>query len=220
VPGGNSPILIDVSGNGFQLTSATNGVTFDIAGTGNPIQMGWTAQGAGNAFLALPGADGLVDNGKQLFGNFTPQPPSQNPNGFAALAVYDLPANGGNRNGLIDPGDAIFSSLRLWIDENHDGISQQEELHTLQSLGVTSISLSYKLSERKDQYGNVFRYRAQVNPGDPSSVGRIAYDVFFVTSPPATTKNLIPWRPTPASVQACPVPVQTKGGMLSTTGKF
>jgi hypothetical protein len=40
--------------------------------------------------------------------------------------------------------------------------------------------LSYKLDRRTDQYGNVFRYRAQVNPGDPASIGRIAYDVFFV----------------------------------------
>jgi hypothetical protein len=167
---------------------------FDISGTGNPVQMGWTASGADNAFLALPGADGLVHNGKQLFGNATPQPPSDHPNGFAALAVYDQPANGGNGDGIIDSRDAIFSSLRLWIDTNHDGISQPEELHTLPSLGVSSISLTYKEDDRMDQYGNVFHYRAQVNPGGPASAGRMAYDVFFVSpapSPTTTTKNLL-----------------------------
>ena len=86
-----SPIILDISGQGFNLTNAANGVSFDITGTGTPVQMGWIAPGANNAFLTLPGADGLVHNGQQLFGNFTPQPASTTPNGFAALAVliYD-----------------------------------------------------------------------------------------------------------------------------------
>jgi hypothetical protein len=83
-----SPIIISVDGNGFALTNAANGVKFDISGTGHPVQIGWTALGADNAFLALPGADGLVHNGTQLFGNFTPQPPSDTPNGLLALAVF------------------------------------------------------------------------------------------------------------------------------------
>ena len=52
---------------------------FDISGDGVPMQISWTASGADNAFLTLPGADGLVHNGKQLFGNLTPQPASAHP---------------------------------------------------------------------------------------------------------------------------------------------
>jgi hypothetical protein len=211
---GPSPIIIDVAGNGFALTNAANGVTFDISGTGHPIQMGWTAPGANNAFLALPGADGLVHNGQQLFGNFTPQPKSTTPNGFAALAVYDQPADGGNGDGIIDARDAVFSSLRLWIDANHDGIAQANELFTLPSLGVNSISLNYKADRRTDQYGNVFHYRSQVNPGGSTNTGRMAYDVFFVRLPAPTAKNIIP-----ADTNKCRVPVLVKGGMLSTSGK-
>jgi hypothetical protein len=213
---GYSPILIDVSGQGFQLTSADNGVLFDISGTGQPKQMGWTAPGADDAFLCLPDVDGRCDDGKDLFGNFTPQPPSDTPNGFAALAVYDDPKSGGNGDGVIDARDAIFASLRLWIDENHDGISQPGEMHTLASLGVNSISLKYREDDKIDQYGNLFRYHAQVNPGGPTSTGRVAYDVFFVSpapSPTTTTKNLL----NPEG-NKCTVPVQVKGGMLSTTG--
>jgi hypothetical protein len=191
-----SPIILDISGSGFNLTDAASGVSFDISGSGLMLQMGWTAQGADNAFLALPGPDGRVHNGKQLFGNFTPQPTSDTPNGFAALAVYDLPANGGNGDGIIDARDAIFTSLRLWIDANHDGVSQPEELHTLPSLGINSISLNYKMSQKTDQYGNVFRYRAQVNPDNPTDAGKTAYDVFFVIQPPVTT----------AQVRSCPNP--------------
>jgi hypothetical protein len=136
-----SPIVLDISGKGFFLTDAQNGVLFD-PGTGYPVQMAWTAKGADNAFLALPEPDGLVHTGKQLFGNFTVQPTSPEPNGFRALAIYDDPENGGNGDGIVDSRDAIFPRLRLWVDANHDGISQPEELHILPSLGVNSISLA------------------------------------------------------------------------------
>jgi len=180
-----SPIILDLSGKGFSLTSAANGVPFDIVGDNRPLQIAWTAPGADNAFLVLPGPDGLVHNGKELFGNFTPQPASDHRNGFAALAVYDIPENGGNGDGVIDSRDKIFASLQLWIDTNHDGVCQPDELHTLPSMGVDSISLKYRGSMRRDQYGNLFRYRARVNPGDPndtSEVGRTAYDVFLTTA--------------------------------------
>jgi hypothetical protein len=205
-----SPIIIDTSGKGFVLTNAANGVKFDMSGMGNPKQMAWTAAGVDNAFLALPGTDGLIHNGKQLFGSFTPQPSSSTPNGFAALAVYDQPAAEGNGDGVIDSRDAIFSSLRLWIDANHDGISQPEELHTLPSLGVNSISLNYKADQRTDQWGNVFRYRAQVGPGDATNTGRMAYDVFFRLLNPTAKNNLNP-------AGKCQVPAK-KVGMLAPVG--
>lgn len=219
-----SPILIDVSGIGFQLTSAAGGVSYDISGSGGaPVQIAWTAAGTQNAFLCLPDANGNCNSGKQLFGNFTPQPQSAMPNGFAALAVYDQPANGGNGDGIIDSLDAIYSRLRLWIDANHDGISQPNELYTLPSLGVYSISLNYKWDQRTDQYGNVFRYRAQVNPGDTTNTGRIAYDVFFATSQPTsknTPRSLIPHGGglIPADAHKCEVP-GTKDGLLATGKK-
>jgi hypothetical protein len=180
-----SPIILDLSGNGFFLTNAQNGVQFDISGDGALTQIAWTALGSDNAFLALPGSDGLVHNGKELFGNFTPQPASAHPNGFAALAVYDQSVNGGNGDGIIDARDKNFSSLRLWVDSNHDGICQPEELFTLPSKGVNSISLNYHLSMRRDQFGNLFRYRSRVDPdgrADRSDVGRTAYDVFLTTA--------------------------------------
>jgi hypothetical protein len=179
-----SPIILDIAGEGFHLTSAQTGVMFDISGTGKSIQIAWTDPHFQNAFLALPGPDGLVHNGKELFGNFTPQPTSPSPNGFLALAVYDQPQNGGNGDGIIDARDGIFSSLRLWIDKNHDGICQAEELYTLPELGIFSLSLDYSLSRREDDYGNVFRYKAKVNPltrDDTSRAGPWAYDVFLVT---------------------------------------
>jgi trimeric autotransporter adhesin len=99
-------------------------VTFDIRGNGHPIRLGWPTAEAGNTRLALDrNHNGVIDDGKELFGNFTEQPPSDVPNGFLALAVFDKPSYGGNGDGIIAWRDAVYSKLLLWIDANHDGVS-------------------------------------------------------------------------------------------------
>jgi hypothetical protein len=112
-------------------------VPFDLDGKGaHPLD--WPA--AGYPFLALDlDKDGVITSGTELFGTATLllATHASAPNGFAALAQYDL-----NGDGVIDGQDAIFSRLLLWYDRNGDGVCQPTELERLGFAGVGAIHLN------------------------------------------------------------------------------
>lgn len=187
---GGSPIVIDVLGNGFNLTSAEDGIQFDLNGDDNQEQIAWSSANSDDAWLALDrNNNGTIDDGKELFGNSTeqPAPPAgEMKNGFLALAEFDKAENGGNADGKINRFDSVFENLRLWQDVNHNGISETNELKTVSELGLRIIELDYRESRRTDEFGNRFKYRAKVKDAQGSQLGRWAWDVYLVIE---TTQN-------------------------------
>jgi hypothetical protein len=182
----NTPIIIDVVGNGFDLTSGQEGVDFNLDNTGGKEKIAWTSAGTDDAWLVLDrNHNGTIDDGTEMFGDVTPQPDpliGEKKNGFRALAEFDRISNGGNANDQIESGDSVFSSLRLWRDTNHDGLTQPSELHRLLSQNVAAIELEYKSSKKTDNHGNQFSFRAKVKSSNGEQFGRWAWDVYLLRS--------------------------------------
>jgi hypothetical protein len=174
----NSPILLDIAGNGFELTSLDDGVKVATRPGYEQTERAWTAPGSDDAWLVLDrNRDGVINDMSEMFGNTTPQPEpleGQRRNGFLALALHD-----DNDDAVIDEKDRIFGSVRLWQDKNHDGVSQPVELHELPKLGVAGISVAYTEDRRGDGHGNLFLYKAPVYGTPGSSVGESAWDVWL-----------------------------------------
>jgi hypothetical protein len=96
--------------------------------------------------------DGRITSGAELFGQSLLPQGGRQADGFAALAQLDS-----NADGRIDAADASFATLRLWIDADHDGVTDAGELVTLASQHVTALSLGYTRSDEKDLFGNSLR---------------------------------------------------------------
>lgn len=174
----NDPIVVSLADSRYELTDRDGGVHFDLGDTGSTEQVPWTEIDSDEAFLMLDrNGNGRVDSGRELFGDATPQHPSDQPNGFRALAVYDDVLSGGNEDGRLSALDAIYPQLRLWWDRDHDGLSDAGELVTLEAAGLTWIDLAYEESGRVDRHGNAFRFRAQA--GWEQGGARLIWNVFL-----------------------------------------
>ncbi len=127
---GCDPILLDLSGDGIQLTEAGKGANFDINADGIMDSTAWVK---GNTAMLVYDKNGnnKIDNGSELFGD-------QNgaKDGFKELAKYDS-----NNDGKIDSKDSIYKNLKLYRDLNGDGKMSANEFNTLQEMGIKALNL-------------------------------------------------------------------------------
>lgn len=183
-----SPILIDLDNNGFHLAGLDEAVGFDIDGDGTANRISWTAAGTLDAFLVLDrNANGTIDDGRELFGTATPLAAGGTAaNGYEALRELDDVAYGGNGDTMVDASDAAWDLLAVWIDADHDAISDPHELATLASFGIAAFDTGYKRASRRDEHGNGFRFRsvAYIRDVNGRLTPSMTYDVFFVEGPP------------------------------------
>jgi len=183
-----SPILIDTQGDGYRLTSADDGVTFDLDANGRPVEkIAWTEPESDDGWLVLErDGNGRIDSGAEMFGSRTPAyADGSGPlaaNGFEALLLTEGPDYGGGMpDGVIDSRDAVFARLRLWFDRNHNGVTDDGELVPLSRVGIVAIRTDYRRDGRRDRFGNRFALQgtAVFKRPDGRLVDRAIYDVFL-----------------------------------------
>ena len=150
IPNAYDPLTLDLNGNGIEtVPTSTPPLFFDLNATGIKISSGWIAPTDGLLVLDRNG-NGTIDSGAELFGNATPlNNGGKAADGFAALAQEDT-----NGDGLVNNLDANWNNLRVWQDLNQDGISQADELTTLDQQGITSFNVDRTLHMQHLPNGN------------------------------------------------------------------
>lgn len=180
--GACTPIVIDYGDDGFLLTGIEDPVAFDVDGDGLVEILSWTARKHLDFFLCFDrNENGLIDDGSELFGNATPLVSgTKAAHGFQAL--FEIDADGGNRNGFVDVWDPAFKSLCGWQDFNHNGRSEPFEIQSLQALGITAIAVEYRVSLQEDEHGNRLRFLSSAYIQEPTGELRRVdiVDVFFL----------------------------------------
>ena len=159
------PLVFDLDGNGVNLSSAENGVYFDMDADGTRDKTAWVS--GGDALLALDrNGNGRIDDGSELFGE-------QNGarDGFAELARFDQ-----DGSGSIDAKDNIFNSLILLHADG--GMSR------LRDEGITGIKLDIAIglkapAEQQRLDGGVIASQSEFTRTDGSrgTVADVLFDV-------------------------------------------
>ncbi|MEJ2795151.1 hypothetical protein WAE56_17225, partial [Iodobacter sp. LRB] len=174
-----SPLILDLNKNGkVDTLSIADGVKFDLYASGEKVNTGWV--GSGDGLLVMDrNHDGVINDGKELFGTSSVLSSGEKAaDGYAALAGLDS-----NQDGTVDVKDDGFNDLRVWLDENADGVSQASELKTLASLDIAKLNLDVSKTAEKDN-GNFVGLKSTYQSTDGSS--HAAADVWFVADNPAT----------------------------------
>jgi Ca2+-binding RTX toxin-like protein len=137
------PLILDLDGDGIRLIAPIEGsAQFDIDNDGFRELMGWV--GDGDGFLALDSnSNGVIDAAAELFG-------TDSLTGHEHLAQFDS-----NSDGKINSADPVWAALRVWVDTDADGISDAQELFTLDQLNVSSLSLTATAQSESQAGGEI-----------------------------------------------------------------
>jgi hypothetical protein len=132
------PIILDLDGDGVEMVDLDGSpVRFDMNLDGTRDQTGWV--GADDGLLVLDrNGNGVIDDAREI--SFAADD-EQAVTDLEGLRFWDT-----NRNGFLDGGDDDFGRFQIWRDLNQNGISEANELFSLNALGIKSLNLTLNLT--------------------------------------------------------------------------
>lgn len=140
-----SPIVLDLNGDGLNLVRLKKTrVRFDMDGDGSSDRTGWVGKSEGMLVLDRNG-DGKITAASEL--SFLTEKADAK-NGFDALSSLDS-----NKDGKLDKSDKRFGELKVWVDSNGSGTTDEGELKTLADLGIVEIGLASRANNQMDKVG-------------------------------------------------------------------
>ncbi|WP_051412926.1 proprotein convertase P-domain-containing protein [Methylophilus sp. 5] len=153
------PLVLDLNGDGVKLTNYIDApVLFDIDHDSGATkeQTGWVSAQDGIVVYDL-NSNGKIDDISETLSEYFNGAIGTNgsggtkpyANGLAALKSLD--SNGDNQ---FTNADTAWANVNVWVDANHDGITDAGELKTLSSLNITSINLTPTLQSGLVRDGN------------------------------------------------------------------
>ena len=193
------PLALDLNGDGkiginpVSITASdkksgsnnneSGGAYFDHNGDGVSHRSSWISKEDGILAYDRNG-NGNIDDGSELFGNFT-QIKDKDGNqrlakdGYEALKEFDS-----NNDGLIDNKDDKFKDLKIWQDANSNGISDEGELKSLDELGIASLSLNHNEVNEDLGGGNTLSLKGSYikKDGTAHSMGDLNFNVDTINS--------------------------------------
>jgi trimeric autotransporter adhesin len=139
--GGVDPIILNLQENAKVQTTSVSGSNtyFDMQNNGQKVQTGWATAGEGLLVYDPNNINTVTDDADLVAG-------------FSALKSLAQKVDGTDSS-TLNSSDALWSSLKVWVDNSGSGNFESEQLETLDKLGITSINLDFT-SENQDNNGN------------------------------------------------------------------
>ena len=163
-PDGIDPIILNLDGDSVQTASLAGSSTyFDMRNDGQKVQTGWGT--AGEGYLVYdpndPNNTTAVTQDRQMIG------------GFGALQSLAQQVDG-EGHGSLTSSDALWNSLKVWVDTTGTGQFETGQLKSLDQLGITSLNLDGTQANRNNNGNQILTdstfKRADGSTGDIAGV--------------------------------------------------
>jgi len=160
------PVVIDLDQDGAEFLDRSAGVAYDYDGDGVTDSTGWVSADDGLLFRDANG-NGTVDGASEFV--------------FGGNGVTDLQALAAQYGSELNSSDADFARFGVWQDANSNGLAEAGEVHSLTSLGITSIGLTSDGQSYAAANGDVLVAGTGTYVRADGTTGSLA-DAAFVTS--------------------------------------